>query len=68
MNNLKTEQYYKQNILDLMTQVENKFGKMFHELDPELEREVFMTFDNDNDKSGLIYLNNKIAKLLDGAQ
>lgn len=58
-------QYYKQRILKLMSLIEDKTNRMFHETHPELERSIWMTMDNGNDRSGLIYITDQLSGIFD---
>ena len=47
-----------------MNRLENTTKKMFHEIEPELERELWLARDN-NDLKRLTYLNSILDKITD---
>lgn len=52
----------KRRVLDLMNQVEDKTGKMFHEFDATLEARIWDAIDN---KKKLTFFINVLARIID---
>lgn len=54
----------KKRVLDLMNQIENKTGKMFHEIDSKLESRIWDAIDN---KKKLTFFINLLSRKVDAA-
>jgi hypothetical protein len=65
MKNSATFNAYKNQIIyQLMPRIEKAAGKMFHEIDPATEAEIFLAIDNGNTRK-LAVINRDLCKMVD---